>query len=473
MYKLVKIQNEKYIVEDTEAGDITEYNLGDILYCFNQLHINIQGVSLVDGYVCILDNQKIKHHSRLGERRMMNCGMYCTIVDYISSRKITFMFKDNTVVSNRAYRQFNKCGILNQNIKGYRPTLKSKLGETKMQNCGMRCTVIEYFDYYNITVRFEDGTVVTHRKYRDFKNGGISNPNLDNIRKLTARLGETKMQNCGMRCTIIEYIDNANITVRFEDGTVVSQKRYYNFKKGYISNPNLENLNKVRNRKARLGETEMQNCGMKCTIIEYMGVNNITVRFEDGTVVTHRRYDDFKRGTILNHNMQENLYNHSLREENIVYRYIKSIFPDAQLHYRPDWLKNKDTGFNMEIDIWIPKLKIGIEYDDKSHLESNLFNNNRLKIIDKKYKLIQQSDEIKSIIVLSESPSNYIYQIDKGIYHLMPATMKHSNFKEVSLLPTIQWLFDLLNVNRKVSINDRELYSDKEWEERQNNTKVG
>ena len=99
--------------------------------------------------------------------------------------------------------------------------------------------------------------------------------------------------------------------------------------------------------------------------------------------------------------------------------------------------------------------------------------NDRLNIIDKKYKLIQQSNEIKSIIVLSESKSNYFYQIDKMIYHLMPTAVEHPNFKEKSLLPTVQWLYDLLNVNIKVSINDRELYSDKEWEEIQNNAKVG
>ena len=48
----------------------------------------------------------------------------------------------------------------------------------------------------------------------------------------------------------------------------------------------------------RLGETRMMNCGMKATIIRYGGCNDIDVRFEDGTVVEHKTYDNFKRGVI-------------------------------------------------------------------------------------------------------------------------------------------------------------------------------
>lgn len=45
----------------------------------------------------------------------------------------------------------------------------------------------------------------------------------------------------------------------------------------------------------RLGETRMMNCGMEATIIRYENARDIDIRFEDGTVVEHRQYDQFKK----------------------------------------------------------------------------------------------------------------------------------------------------------------------------------
>ena len=51
-----------------------------------------------------------------------------------------------------------------------------RLGETKMMNCGMEATIIRYGRCDDIDVRFEDGTVVEHRTYNSFKNGTIAHP---------------------------------------------------------------------------------------------------------------------------------------------------------------------------------------------------------------------------------------------------------------------------------------------------------
>lgn len=50
------------------------------------------------------------------------------------------------------------------------------------------------------------------------------------------------MMNCGMKCIIIKYINAANITVQFEDGIIINNKTYANFKKGNILNPSLNSL---------------------------------------------------------------------------------------------------------------------------------------------------------------------------------------------------------------------------------------
>ena len=67
--------------------------------------------------------------------------------------------------------------------------------------------------------------------------------NLDNFGErfgmaIKSRIGEVGISNFGEKMEIIDYIDNRNITVKFEDGTVVSGKPYCCFKDGKIQNPN-------------------------------------------------------------------------------------------------------------------------------------------------------------------------------------------------------------------------------------------
>ena len=46
-----------------------------------------------------------------------------------------------------------------------------RLGETKMMNCGMKATIIRYENADDINICFEDGKVVEHKTYRAFKKG--------------------------------------------------------------------------------------------------------------------------------------------------------------------------------------------------------------------------------------------------------------------------------------------------------------
>lgn len=230
---------------------------------------------------------------RLGETKMMNCGMEATIIRYGGSADIDVRFEDGIVVEHREYREFEKGGIINPNIKA---TAENRLDETCMMNCGMKATIIRYNGVRDIDVRFEDGTVAEHKAYGPFKRGEIANPNI----KTSAEncLGETRMMNCGMEATIIRYGGYKDIDVRFEDGTVVEHKGYSAFKRGEIANPNVKTFAN------RLDETRMMNCGMEATIIRYSRRDDIDVRFEDGTVIEHRQYNQFERGNIANPNFK-------------------------------------------------------------------------------------------------------------------------------------------------------------------------
>ena len=98
----------------------------------------------------------------------------------------------------------------------------------------MEATIIRYGSATDIDVRFEDGAIAKCKGYKEFKKGGIANSNMK-----ASRLGETQMMKCGMKATIIRYENSRDIDVCFEDGTMIEHKAYDNFKKGEIAHESL------------------------------------------------------------------------------------------------------------------------------------------------------------------------------------------------------------------------------------------
>ena len=227
-------------------------------------------------------NMKASAENRLRETRMMKCGMEATIIRYENATDIDVRFKDGTVVKNRRYSAFKKGEIANPDIKTF---AKARLGETRVMNCGMKATIIRYGNAMDIDVRFGDGTIVKNRTYSAFKKGGMVNPNFN------PRLRETNMMNCGMEATIIRYNTCKDFDVRFEDGAIATCRDYKRFRKGGIAHPSTT-------AEGRLGETRMMSCGMKATIIRYENADDINICFEDGKVIEHKTYRAFKKGYI-------------------------------------------------------------------------------------------------------------------------------------------------------------------------------
>ena len=223
-------------------------------------------------------------------------------------------------------------------------------GETKLMNCGMSATIIAYRKAIDIDVRFEDGTIVTNRTYDEFKRGKILNPNM--IIDYSNRIGETKMMHCGMNATIIIYRNCNNIDIQFEDGIIVTNRTYREFIAGVIANPHL-----CVDYLTRIGETKLMNCGMNATIIAYRNSHDIDIKFEDGEVVTNRHYTDFVKGKIAN--PKHPLMNGTSYNELLCLFYLKDAgFKKAERGSIPE-LKG------LELDLYanINGVKIGIEYD--------------------------------------------------------------------------------------------------------------
>ena len=107
------------------------------------------------------------------------------------------------------------------------------------------------------------------------------------------RLKETNIANNGQKMTIIAFRRCYDLDVQFEDGTIVRNKTYTNFKSGLIRNPNISNFND------RTGERKQNQNGDWMEIIAYRSYTDIDVRFDNNVIVYNKRYQEFKSGKIF------------------------------------------------------------------------------------------------------------------------------------------------------------------------------
>lgn len=122
-----------------------------------------------------------------------------------------------------------------------------------------------------------------------------------NVRMKHTAIGEMRKMSCGMFATIVAYVNYDDITVQFEDGTIVEHVSKSRFLRCSIQNPNIKEEPPARSSYSKIsyvGKTNMMKCGLKATVIEDFGCKDITVQFEDGLIRKHRRRDHFDLGKI-------------------------------------------------------------------------------------------------------------------------------------------------------------------------------
>ena len=236
----------------------------------------------------------IKHPSlikreRIGEQNMANNGQKMTIIAYRKSNDIDVQFEDGTIVSKKSYSSFRAGAISNPNVDCNE---KCRIGQTNKSKYGLIMTIIAYRNKCDIDVQFEDGVIVTNKTYSNFLKGSIKHSQL--------KVGTTATAINGQKMTIIAFRNHCDIDVQFEDGTVVEHKKYHSFQKGQIANPNYSRNDLLTER--RTGETNTATNGQVMTIVAYRSSNDIDVRFEDGTIVTNKNYYNFQTGKIENPN---------------------------------------------------------------------------------------------------------------------------------------------------------------------------
>lgn len=128
------------------------------------------------------------------------------------------------------------------------------VGLVGVSSKGQKMEIVEYFRYYDITVKFEDGTLVYHTSMTNFKTGKIANPNFWR----NYYVGMTTTSKFGLKMTIIEYYSSENITVQFEDGYIAKNAKLRNFKSGNcLGHPNMDR------HKSRIEKKQKQIFGFK------------------------------------------------------------------------------------------------------------------------------------------------------------------------------------------------------------------
>lgn len=120
------------------------------------------------------------------------------------------------------------------------------------------------------------------------------------------RTGEIIYNNQGLKMWVKEYRNNKNIDIEFEDGYIVYNKKYTDFKRGKISNKNFKRAYTVESPlfNDRTGEEGVNNQNLKMKIKEYRGCNDIDIIFEDGYLAKNKTYKHFIIGKIHNKNFK-------------------------------------------------------------------------------------------------------------------------------------------------------------------------
>lgn len=117
----------------------------------------------------------------------------------------------------------------------------------------------------------------------------------------TDRVGESIVNNQGLRMTIVMYRSGKDIDVRFDDGTVVEHRQYVSFVRGKIAHPGHAMCTR---RSDRVGLRAVNREGIDMEIIAYRSAVDVDVRFNDwrSTVVRHVSFRDFRTGGLRDPN---------------------------------------------------------------------------------------------------------------------------------------------------------------------------
>lgn len=241
----------------------------------------------------------------VGESKLSNAGEMMTITKLSDKcHVIDICFDDGPIRSGIAYESFltgrvlkpegDKVGRTSHKTVAAKEAMEGKVFTT---NQGFKVKVIEYVNSHHVLVRFLDDGSEKYAYAGDIRRGEVSHPSYGRMRK-AERIGESYIQKNGLRLTIVGSGKVSSCRAAFDDGVEIEAK-YSSIVNGTVRHPKENEALKIE---SRIGETSVAANGQKMTIIAATDKRNVTVRFEDGTIVDRRSYQMFKEGHIENPN---------------------------------------------------------------------------------------------------------------------------------------------------------------------------
>lgn len=258
---------------------------------------------------------------RTGEVNRATNGMLMRIEIYRNNHDIDVLFEDGTLVKNKIYKHFlsgkikypvesfsslcKRYGVNYAHALNYRKqhtelsdidaikrveeldrlakeALKRK-GEVARAKNGLLMTIIEYRRCDDIDIQFEDGEIVKNKQYDNFKRGQIKHPFINT--QLTDKTNEVMLQNCGQYAKVIRYGNTDDIDIQFTDGTILNNKKYKAFKHGQYRNPKYHRV--VEKICKEYGITFNEFYAKKCRNIELSDTEIIEQLLSDTTSITY------------------------------------------------------------------------------------------------------------------------------------------------------------------------------------------
>ena len=152
---------------------------------------------------------------------------------------------------------------------------------------GRKMTIIRYNDLFDVDIQIENGPIVTGQHYYHIHQGLKYSNDSDSVGEVSVFKGQ--------KITLIRYGSPTDIDVQFEDGTIIKHVWYIDF------TDRVDHLNQghsMLDDQKWKDEVKMANCGLMMRIIRFEKWDNVDVQFEDGRIVYHRSYYNFKKGSI-------------------------------------------------------------------------------------------------------------------------------------------------------------------------------
>lgn len=176
------------------------------------------------------------------------------------------------------------------------------IGKVFPLDCGVS---VEIINYYPNKKEARCDVKVVGKENHLLRGVGIKSIKSGKYFPAIIRIGEKQKMSNGQVAEIIDINDSGGVvSVKFEDGTIVKNKKYGAFIKGEIGNPNISSADLHSKKDQRLHTKHVMKNGISLEVIKYNTEEDVDIVFEDGTRVKGVSYSQIRRKSLQHPNIK-------------------------------------------------------------------------------------------------------------------------------------------------------------------------